>query len=260
MMPYSRGSINENKLNGSLNNSLDNGSSIDNSMYNKNNRNESLSRLSVLNSNNMSSRKESVSNPISNRKTILLNSQNQSQRNSLTLVLPKISEEEKEKNIQNIKLNKHSRVSSMKNIIINSSSNSNFNFNNECKSENGYSTNRDRKSLKNSSSTNFNSLINSGSGDNSYIGSSNNLFINKKNSASSNNVLDFISNNSNNNTLIQGGGFNTLAEPPRKRVTGISFDKMTKRKDFFKVAVGPSGGDYKPNFDSVRRSLKSKII
>jgi hypothetical protein len=47
----------------------------------------------------------------------------------------------------------------------------------------------------------------------------------------------------------------SMAEVPNKKLSGISFDKMAKRKDFVKAANGPSGGDYQPNFNSVRKSM-----
>lgn len=255
MMPYSqRGSIKGNgfnsNFNGSLNNSFENlhnpqnFHSPDNSlnyMDLKNSRHQSISRQSILN--NFSPRKESVAagvglgmhSPIPNKKSILMNSESQSHRSSLrlSLALPKISQKDQLKdqgNLKNFKSNFNSRGSTMK-----SSGENSENCGNSCSQ------------------------------------SSNNIFSRKKNSTRSNSVLDLTKNQIPNSPDVRKSSeipqisqinkfsqFAQIPEPPRKRVTGISFDKMTKRKDFHQAATGPSGGDYKPNFDSVRKSLKSK--
>lgn len=250
MMPYSqRGSIKGNGFNsnsnGSLNNSFENLQnpenlqSPDNSvnyMDLKNSRHQSISRQSIFN--NFSPRKDSVAvgvgvhSPIPNKKSILMNSESQSQRSSLqlSLALPKISEKDQGKdqgNFKNFKSNFNSRGSTMKS-----------------------------------------SAENSENRGNSCTQSSNNIFSSKKNSTRSNSVLDLTKNQIHNSPDVRKSSefsqisqftkFAQIPEPPRKRVTGISFDKMTKRKDFHQAANGPSGGDYKPNFDSVRKSLKSK--
>lgn len=254
MMPYSqRGSIKGNGFNsnsnGSLNNSFENQNpenfqSPDNSvnyMDLKNSRHQSITRQSIFN--NFSPRKDSVAvgvavgvhSPIPNKKSILMNKESQSQRSSLqlSLALPKISGKDQGKdqgNFKNFKSNFNSRGSTMKSSAENSE-----NCGNSCSQ------------------------------------SSNNIFSSKKNSTRSNSVLDITKNQIHNSPDVRKSSefsqisqftkftqIKQIPEPPRKRVTGISFDKMTKRKDFHQAATGPSGGDYKPNFDSVRKSLKSK--